>query len=408
MDRFELNNEKKFSLAMLLMTVVMVLGTGTLSVEGMNADAFALNYRHGLIPRGFMGFILDMFCSVFGERFYTYATVFVICSIGFIIYLAVMWQFGKKLIVSLGNTDHARAFVMVIAPFFIAMFLGYENYGRTDMYLLALSLTAGYAVIKQKALILSVICPLIAILIHEGYVLTFFNIVVACFLYKIFTTKGKIRTTNIIFLIISVLTVGAAFIWFFFLSRKVIPLTTDIYLDTISRAEILTSPEGYTHYDFLNMILTGFETYDSEETMRSLAMTEMPLFIVLFLPVFKVCIDFVRKVYSFSSRKMLVVVLCLGSVTLLPEFARKCDVGRWMFAFITYYVILTVLLLIDGNKVVRKVFDDMINGIAKSSWKGIFFALYIMLFVPFQTFFVSSISFNILEFMRSLFYGDLF
>ena len=408
MDRFELNNEKKFSLAMLLMTVVMVLGTGHLSVEGMNADAFALNYRHGIVPRGFFGFILDMFCSVFGERFFTYATVFAICSIGYVLYLAVMWHFAKKLIISLDNTDRARAFVMVIAPYFIAMFLGYENYGRSDMYLLALSLVAGYAVIKQKGLILTVICPFLAVLIHEGYTLTFYNIVIACFIYKILTLKGKERTANIVWLVLSILSVSGIFVWVFFLSHKYVPINTDIYLDIIHKAEILTSPEGYTHYDFLNMILVGTDTYGNEDTMRSLALTEMPLFIVLFLPVFKLGAGFIRKVYLNSQNRLLVIIMCLGSVTLLPEFAQKCDVGRWMFAFITYYVILLVLLLIDGNKLVRRVFDVTLKEIEQSGWKGIFYALYIMLFVPFQTFFVSSVSFNILEFMRSLFYGDLF
>jgi Ca2+/H+ antiporter len=98
-----INKDSKFSLFMLIMTVVVIIGNAKLTVESMNATLFALNYRRGIVARGLFGWILDVICSIFGERFYCYQTVFVICTLGYILYLCVLWFFAKKFIAETGS-----------------------------------------------------------------------------------------------------------------------------------------------------------------------------------------------------------------------------------------------------------------------------------------------------------------
>lgn len=381
---------------MLLMTVVMIVGQSKFIVEGMNATMFALNYRHGVVARGLFGSILDVICRILGDRFYCYNTVFIFSTIGYILYLAVLWYFGKLFIRAYGESNYAKAFVMMIAPFFIEMYMTSEGYGRTDMYLLILSLIAGYAVLKDRGMILCVICPAIGILIHEGYAFDYYNIVLACLIYKIVFHGAKKRSKYIIWLGISILVSLFVFFWVFSFSKSLFPVSEEMFEGIVSDAQRLAAPGQDVHYDALRAYVLGVDLYDSELEFLADARISTCLFILMFIPIILKIRDIIKAIYKESSHKEVVMLLCMGSLTTVPLFIRKCDYGRWIFAAICYYLALLCLLVITENKVVKKVFMEQVEKIAHNQWEVIFYTIYFMLFIPFQTVYVDRMCRSIL------------
>ena len=401
-------DERKFSLAMLLLTIVTCLGHSKFMVEYMNATVFAMNYRRGISTRGFMGWILDVVCFIFGKDFYCYKTVFVISTVGYIIYLAVLWYIAKKFYRSFDDMGYAMAFVLVVAPFFIDMFLTHEGYGRTDMYLLALSVVAGYSVLKGKWMILCVICPVAAILIHEGYVFDYYNIVIACLLYKCVFNGEKKKSVYIAWLCISIVAALTAFVWIYFFSKTVLPISDEIFAGIVKDAELLAAPGQEVHIESLRAYVLGEDLTESELTYMADARVALLLFVVMFIPVIKKTWEFIKAVYNESANKKTAIILCLGSLSTLPLFIRKCDYGRWMFALISYYIVMMCLLVIADNKVVKKVFNEQAMKIARDRWQALFYAVYFMLFIPFQTVYMDNICRNIMLVINGLIQGSYF
>lgn len=395
MDGNRLNKDSKFSLYVLIMAVAVIVGNAKLTVEGMNATLFALNYRRGIVARGLFGWILDVICSIFGERFYCYQTVFVICTLGYILYLVVMWIFAKKFIASYSGNKYAMAFIMLMTPFFVSMFATLENYGRTDMYLLLLSLVAGYFILKGKFLFLSVICPAVGILIHEGYVFGYYNIILACLFYMFAVgCEGKKRSRYAIWTVISIACSLFVFIWVFSLSKTLLPMTDEIYQGIVSDAERLALEGGEVHYDFLRAYVLGVDLYEVETDDLLMGRLSSVIFLVFFTPVIIKVIQVIRAVYKESAHKKTVIILSLGALTTLPLFIRKCDHGRWMFALVSYYLVMLCLLIIAENKVLKKVFLEQMQKTAKSGWEPIFYTAYFMVFIPFQTIVVDNFTQN--------------
>jgi hypothetical protein len=300
------------------------------------------------------------------------------------------------------------AFVLVVAPFFIDMFLTHEGYGRTDMYLLALSVVAGYSVLKGKWMILCVICPVAAILIHEGYVFDYYNIVIACLLYKCVFNGEKKKSVYIAWLCISIVAALTAFVWIYFFSKTVLPISDEIFAGIVKDAELLAAPGQEVHIESLRAYVLGEDLTESELTYMADARVALLLFVVMFIPVIKKTWEFIKAVYNESANKKTAIILCLGSLSTLPLFIRKCDYGRWMFALISYYIVMMCLLVIADNKVVKKVFNEQAMKIARDRWQALFYAVYFMLFIPFQTVYMDNICRNIMLVINGLIQGSYF
>ena len=388
--------DKLFNIAMLIMTIAISLGTCSFIVQGMNADVFAIDYRHGVSARGLIGSIFSLFCRVFGGRFYNYSTISWFCFGGFIMYLCFMWSFARKLIFSLDGSSHAKAFIMAITPFYITMFTSYSNYGRSDMILIILSIAAGLSVFSEKGIVFCVILPAVAILIHEGYIMTYYNIVVACLLYRCIFEKRR-KSYYVLWTILSITAVSAIFIWLYFLSKRILPMNQEIYDDIIRRAEILTHESSYTHYSFIDAEVLGRDLYKDEIAYMKIALTEMPVFLILFSPFIFIGCRILKSIITESDNKPACLILCSGTISLIPMFLRKCDYGRWMFAFISYYLILMMILIIKGNTAVREAFIREIRKIHENSWETVFLSSYFMLLLPMRSFYCSDISVNIIN-----------
>lgn len=394
MRNYSLNDNNKFSLAMLLMTLVIIFGTGHFGVEGMNASVFAVDYGEGFNARGLLGSILNFVCWIFGDKCYCYSTVFIISTFFYVLYLFVLWRVAKKMINTLNKDGYAKAYIMAISPIFITMFLSVDNYGRPDMLLMTLSLIAGYSIIKGRCLFLSLLCPSIAMITHEGYIFTFYNLVIACFIYKIAVSKGNARRINIIWLVLSLLTVLGLFIWLFFLSRSLSPVSQQYYDSVIQRAELLKSNTkgAYVHYNFLDATILGKDLYEDELEYTKEAFLHLTLFLMMLSPLLIVVVRFVKKLFFRTKLKKTMIVLCLGSLSLVPEFILKCDYGRWVFAIFAYYTLLVALLIVSGNNVIKNVFLETMQNLSENKWFAIFLAMYMMVFLPLQTYQVSTLN----------------
>lgn len=395
MNTINKDNENRFSIAMLLMTIIMISKHFSFVVRGLNASVFAINYRRGIALRGFGGWILDCICYIGGDDLYNYKTVFMISTIGYILYLMALWFVAERFIRAYDNSSQAMALVVFLSPMFIEMFISAENFGRSDMYLLCLSLIAAYAVISDKGLFLSVLLPIIGILIHEGYVFNYYGIVIACLIYKAVYNGSKKKSYYICYLVISVVLSAAAFSWFYFISRSVLPMTDEIYSGIVRDAERLGSPNSYVHYEALSAYVLGTDTQTWESDLMATTRLETALSLILFSPMILIACQIIKNIYKESNKKALVIILCLGSLSFVPLFISKCDYGRWLFALFFYFIGLAFMLVISDNKVVKNAIRQRIEQIEQSRWEVVFYSIYFVMFMPFYAVEINDITINL-------------
>ncbi len=387
---------------MLLIAVLTYILKAQQMVDGMKSTGFAINYRRGIVARGLPGSILDMICKIGGPQLYCYKTVLIISTVGYILYLFVIWQLGVRFIRAADGSGYAKAAVMFIAPLFIEMFITPENYGRTDMYLLMISVAAGYSVIKDRGMILCVICPVIGILIHEGYVFDYYLIILACLFYKFALAGRDGKKRYVIWGIVSILISLVVFIWVFALSKRFVPMSDEIFQGVVEDAKLLVPPGTDIHYTFLEAELLGKDLYETERDIMVGTRISAVLFCLCFIPLFIKGLDLMKAIYRNSVHKAAVIILCLAPVTFIPLFVRKIDYGRWIFAFIAYYVIMLFLTVIDGNETVKGAFAEQMKKISDTHWEPVFLTLYFMLFIPLRTYFINDLCERIFMFADAI------
>lgn len=353
-----------------------------------NSTILAFSYKYGFISRGLAGTIYQWIDSILPVNMIDYAMVLrftLIMTLAFyVLFFAFCYQCMKRC-----QEEYLGRFLYLIlfyAVFVVSMFAYKRNFGRLDLYLMALTVIGTMCLIAKKAEWLIVPLSMISVMYHQGYVFMFYNILLALLVYRLLSEKEKkARIYYGVILLVSLIGCSALFLWFEFFSH------TDgaRYVDEIiANAKAMTKPfNGMTYHDTLiDHEILGIDLSDVEYPYRVMNWIEIPFFIAIISPYIVLAVKLFRRILARAQGKterLKYGFLAIAAGTLLPLFLMKCDYARWVFALISYYCMIFLALVAMGDRIVAEELTGIFTEIKEKYPFAILLLLLPALLTPF-------------------------
>lgn len=353
-----------------------------------NSTILAFSYKYGFISRGLAGTIYQWIDSILPVNMIDYEMVLkftLIVTLAFyVLFFAFCYQCMKRC-----QEEYLGRFLYLIlfyAVFVVSMFAYKRNFGRLDLYLMALTVIGTMCLIAKKAEWLIVPLSMISVMYHQGYVFMFYNILLALLVYRLLSEKEKkARIYYGVILLVSLIGCSALFLWFEFFSH------TDgaRYVDEIiANAKAMTKPfNGMTYHDTLiDHEILGIDLSDVEYPYRVMNWIEIPFFIASISPYIVLVVKLFRRILARAQRKterLKYGFLAIAAGTLLPLFLMKCDYARWVFALISYYCMIFLALVAMGDRIVAEELTGIFTEIKEKYPFAILLLLLPALLTPF-------------------------
>lgn len=353
-----------------------------------NSTILAFSYKYGFISRGLAGTIYQWIDSILPVNMIDYEMVLkftLIVTLAFyVLFFAFCYQCMKRC-----QEEYLGRFLYLIlfyAVFVVSMFAYKRNFGRLDLYLMALTVIGTMCLIAKKAEWLIVPFSMISVMYHQGYVFMFYNILLALLVYRLLSEKEKkARIYYGVILLVSLIGCSALFLWFEFFSH------TDgaRYVDEIiANAKAMTKPfNGMTYHDTLiDHEILGIDLSDVEYPYRVMNWIEIPFFIAIISPYIVLVVKLFRRILARAQGKterLKYGFLAIAAGTLLPLFLMKCDYARWVFALISYYCMIFLALVAMGDRIVAEELTGIFTEIKEKYPFAILLLLLPALLTPF-------------------------
>ena len=353
-----------------------------------NSTILAFSYKYGFISRGLAGTIYQWIDSILPVNMIDYAMVLrftlIVALAFYVLFFAFCYQCMKRC-----QEEYLGRFLYLIlfyAVFVVSMFAYKRNFGRLDLYLMALTVIGTMCLIAKKAEWLIVPLSMISVMYHQGYVFMFYNILLALLAYRLLSEKEKkARIYYGVILLVSLIGCSALFLWFEFFSH-----TDGVrYVDEIiANAKAMTKPfNGMTYHDTLiDHEILGIDLSDVEYPYRVMNWIEIPFFIAIISPYIVLAVKLFRRILARAQGKterLKYGFLAIAAGTLLPLFLMKCDYARWVFALISYYCMIFLALVAMGDRIVAEELTGIFTEIKEKYPFAILLLLLPALLTPF-------------------------
>ena len=353
-----------------------------------NSTILAFSYKYGFISRGLAGTIYQWIDHILPVNMIDYAMVLrftLIVTLAFyVLFFAFCYQCMKRC-----QEEYLGRFLYLIlfyAVFVVSMFAYKRNFGRLDLYLMALTVIGTMCLIAKKAEWLIVPLSMISVMYHQGYVFMFYNILLALLVYRLLSEKEKkARIYYGVILLVSLIGCSALFLWFEFFSH-----TDGVrYVgEIIANAKAMTKPfNGMTYHDTLiDHEILGIDLSDVEYPYRVMNWIEIPFFIAIISPYIVLAVKLFRRILARAQGKterLKYGFLAIAAGTLLPLFLMKCDYARWVFALISYYCMIFLALVAMGDRIVAEELTGIFTEIKEKYPFAILLLLLPALLTPF-------------------------
>ena len=355
-----------------------------------NSTILAFSYKYGFISRGLAGTIYQWIDHILPVNMIDYAMVLrftLIVTLAFyVLFFAFCYQCMKRC-----QEEYLGRFLYLIlfyAVFVVSMFAYKRNFGRLDLYLMALTVIGTMCLIAKKAEWLIVPLSMISVMYHQGYVFMFYNILLALLVYRLLSEKEKkARIYYGVILLVSLIGCSALFLWFEFFSH-----TDGVrYVDEIiANAKAMTKPfNGMTYHDTL---IDHEPCYNPERPYSSVFVGRrkeqayqhsmewiIERYIVLAVKLFRRILARAQG----KTERLKYGFLAIAAGTLLPLFLMKCDYARWVFALISYYCMIFLALVAMGDRIVAEELTGIFTEIKEKYPFAILLLLLPALLTPF-------------------------
>lgn len=353
-----------------------------------NSTILAFSYKYGFISRGLAGTIYQWIDHILPVNMIDYAMVLrftlIVTLVFYVLFFAFCYQCMKRC-----QEEYLGRFLYLIlfyAVFVVSMFAYKRNFGRLDLYLMALTVIGTMCLIAKKAEWLIVPLSMISVMYHQGYVFMFYNILLALLVYRLLSEKEKkARIYYGVILLVSLIGCSALFFWFEFFSH-----TDGVrYVDEIiANAKAMTKPfNGMTYHDTLiDHEILGIDLSDVEYPYRVMNWIEIPFFIAIISPYIVLAVKLFRRILARAQGKterLKYGFLAIAAGTLLPLFLMKCDYARWVFALISYYCMIFLALVAMGDRIVAEELTGIFTEIKEKYPFAILLLLLPALLTPF-------------------------
>lgn len=391
----ELKKRRIIFLAMLaVFAVIAFLYFFESGMNEQNTTALALNYRYGLIPRGFVGTLVYLVQKA-GISLYSYqGAMYISGALTVVLFLVIFLFFGCCLKKCDSNTVIiAETGIGVLSVFLFSEYATVNNFGRLDEYLMLVTVLCLLLLVWGKWEWLIVPLCGIAGLIHIGFVFTNVAVILVLLSWKILSSEEK-RKRYIAIFATTFLLVSVLFLYFE-LFRE--PVGEAAYQEIIRTANLL-APKGQIEndaYSLLKSELLGQSVFADEWVWHTKNYVEFPIFVVLFMPYILLAVIFFKNLIKSAedtAERWKYIFVAVGIGTILPELILKVDYGRWVYCIVTYYCFVLLSLVALGDKKIICQLVSTGHWLQKKFPCCWILLIYPFLFVPFRDVYISDVT----------------
>lgn len=414
------NRDRKFFTFLIILVGILFIYNLSNRVNSYNATILAFSYSYGFISRGLIGTIYEGLNKILPFNLYTYSSVntfvLIITIIFCIVFLLFIHYILKKVYsyedeIRINKTkdySHWKA-IWYLVIFFtmisISTFSEYYNFGRVDLYLCMITMLSIVLIVEEKFEWLLVPLAGIGVMIHEGYVFMYLNVMVLMLIYKLcvnISTKNKSAIIKYgIILGLVLLVSGTLFSYFMFFSHNV---KDGAYEEIVELAKSITHNHKY-HEDLVRAEILGVNLGEEEMEYRLQNVVELAVFIVMMIPFIIIAIRFFKKVLSKCKDKVSKVkyfLVIIGSIATLPLFILKIDYGRWCYAVLAYYCFVIMAMMAMKDEIVLTSWDETILEVSQNWIFGKMLFAYLMIMIPFTDLAISKVTYMIYSYPEKI------
>ena len=385
-------NNRNFLIGMFLFILLLAELFYEKRVNEMNTTMLAFTYEYGFISRGLVGTIFQTVVNLLPNMDFNYSAVmnftkcvtaiYFLTILGFFAFsLRKIGQLGSAFIV---KKHHYQYFMVLYVLFAIPFSVANYNFGRTDIWLIVISLICVMCLVAEKCEWIVIPLCAIAIMIHQGFAFMFMNTILVLLFYKILSFDGAKRRKYIAIFTICTLCSAGLFFWFELFSHT---NGDNIYESMLNMAYTLSRDGKSIHQDVLDKEILGIDLTSREIILHLQNLVQFPIYIVLMLPYLASAYIFFRGVIKDATEtkdKIKYLFVAIGSLTVLPLLALKVDFGRWMMAVCHYYLIMLLALVALGDKLIMRHIENTITWLKKKSGLAVLLVVYPILLQPFH------------------------
>jgi len=352
-------------------------------VNSINATMLAFSYEYGFISRGFVGSIYQGLDAILPGSMINYTSVLWFTQVITLIYYLILFGFFISCVIKCSKdtaeiVKYATIFFTIWA---VPMFASQYNFGRLDVYCVMFSLVAAILLILEKAEWLVVVFSALGVMVHQGNVFMYLNIILVLLIYKALSSDGKKRKKYAVLFVLSFVVASVLFLYFEFFSHFD---GENILEDIVATATALCNKGDY-HEDVIDHEILGIDLSSREIRFRKQNVVQFPIFLLMMSPYIILTIKFFKGVINQAKNKLdkwKYFLVSIGAATILPDLLLKCDYGRWMFAIICYYCVVILALLAMKDKIVEQEFTSLTTSLSKKSPLSIVLLVYPVIFQP--------------------------
>ncbi len=392
-----MRRERGFIILLAAFALVNVLRYFEHIITEYNTTLFAMSYKYGFISRGFLGTIWAGLDRILPIDLMTYEAVYEFACISTIVFFVILFGFYLKLLKMSheGNLKNMRYLIVFLSIFTFSMFLTDEVFGRLDLWLYILTFVAIILLIEDKAIWMVVPIVGVCMCIHQGYVLTCANIVIALLIYIALMSEGKKSKRYFGVLVVTIIVMAVLFIYFEFFSHGAGEAIAD---EVISAAKAISSDGKSYNESIINHEILGRDVYESEMEYHLINWQEAPTFLLLFFPYLIIAFKFFKNVLKADGdkrAKLARLVFVLGGLAVVPQMLLKVDFGRYVYMTFSYYIIMVMCMIAMGDETISGVLENAKASIKSKTPFPLIVLIYPMFFIPLHDVVISGISWRV-------------
>ena len=374
--------------ALVVLVIIIILqftihlGTG---LDAFNVTVMCFSYDFGFISRGLIGSLIRLIALITGKSV-TLELIYIFSVVGLVFWVGLITALSMLIVKKTETTEAKRSVFLLTLAF--ALGFGFSTYirdlGRLDIYLMALTAIACMLIIKNKAQFLILPIIMTAVLVHQGYLLLYFNLVLTLLFYRSSKLKEN-RKKYILIILLAVILCSALFIYLYFFGKAKEGMTLKQIEDCVA---------GITGRTYVRTDIIRQELFKEAVSYRGGSLSELLLAFLLFSPWFAFVINIWRKVISVAEKKtkLLYYLLPLGVLTLLPLYILEVDRGRWTYALFFYELMLPLMLIGMGDSIIKAVLCKTVAKLTKRPGISVLIYTYVFVLGPFHVIEINGLS----------------
>ena len=382
-DKIKADKRYGFLLSLSFVSIALFCGNYNGTLRSYNSTMLALSYKYGFTSRSLLGTIYHVINRLLPINMIDYRVAVVFATIVTALFFLYVLHFCKVCVFRC-DEKYLPVVEVLLSAFVIctvSTFSFCHNFFRVDLFMMWMSCIGVEILLKGKQPWLAVVCALIGILFHQGYIFMYFNMILVFFIYR--WLSGKRNKKYFFLTAISFVSCTVLLFWFELFSRT---NGLEIFPAIEAEAKAL-SFNGVYHTTLLYHEVLGIDLSASERGFVRGNLLQSALLFILLFPLWKgflqTCASVVKRASGFQE-KFKYFIIVAGGLTMLPDYLLKVDYGRWYMAVFAYYLVITVVMILEKDPVFLDVIDPIQKKWSKKNSWIVVYLLLVVLFVPFM------------------------